>query len=216
MNEGPIHADASASGRIASEARMAGLPRVVGRRRVFKGWNAFDVLTVETVGSDGTLSRHDREVVDHGDATVVLPVDRERGVAILVRQWRAGLLGRSDPYLLEACAGIVDPGETPEAAARREAEEETGLVLGEVRHVGTIVPSAGTLTERMHLFVADIAGGRLAERGGNRHEGEDIEVLEVPLATLYEMARRGEIGDAKTLVIVQRLLIEELEGPQPG
>ena len=67
-------------------------------------------------------------MIDHGEAAVVL-VDRSRaGVAILVRQWRAGLIATgADPYLLEACAGIIDPGETPEEAARREAEEEIGV-----------------------------------------------------------------------------------------
>jgi nudix-type nucleoside diphosphatase (YffH/AdpP family) len=127
----------------------------------------------------------------------------------MVRQWRAPLLAAGgDPYLLEACAGILDPGETPEQAARREAEEETGLAVGALRKIGVAIPSGGTLTERMHLYVADVS---TQDASGNRaqpHEGEHIEVVEVPLPKLYEMAMRGEIEDAKTLIIVQRLMIE--------
>ena len=116
----------------------------------------------------------------------------------------------ADPYLLEACAGIVDPGETPEEAARREAQEEIGLEIGELRKIGTILPSAGTLTERMHLFIAEVSAEDARRNGGgNPHEGEDIEVVEVPLVELFDMARRGEIEDAKTLVLVQRLMLEE-------
>jgi nudix-type nucleoside diphosphatase (YffH/AdpP family) len=186
-------------------------PRIVDRKRIHSGWNRLDVVTVEVADPDGTLRRQKREVIDHGEAAVVLVIDRKRGVAILARQWRAGLLGGDDPYLLEACAGILDPGEAPEAAARREAEEELGLRIGALRSLGSVVPSAGTLTERMHLFVAELSGGeQRGNGGGNPFEGESIEVVEIPLPELFEMAQQNRIEDAKTLIIVQRLMLEEL------
>ena len=67
-------------------------PRIVERSRIFKGWNSFDLITVEEPGEDGSPQQHVREIVDHGEAAVVLTIDRTRGVALLVRQWRAGLL----------------------------------------------------------------------------------------------------------------------------
>lgn len=189
------------------------LPRIVESELVYDGWNRLDIITVEAVDHDGNVSRHRRELVDHGEAAVVLVIERQRRVAALVRQWRTGLIGTgADPYLLEACAGIIDPGETPEETARRETEEEIGVALGKLRSLGSVLPSAGTLTERMHLFVAEVSAADLSSRGrGNPHEGENIEVVEVPLATLYQMARNGAIEDAKTLIIVQRLMLEELE-----
>ena len=194
------------------------MPRIVGRRPIFKGWNAIEIVTVEAVDRKGQTRRHEREVINHGDASVVLTVDRERKVAILVRQWRAPLIGPGrDPFLLEACAGIIDPGESPDQSARREAEEEIGLKVGALRKVGTVVPSAGTLTERMHLFIAEVsAADRTEDGGGKPSEGEDIEVVEIPLAELYERARRGEIDDAKTLILVQRLMIEDLGAAGPA
>jgi nudix-type nucleoside diphosphatase (YffH/AdpP family) len=187
-----------------------GKPRIVDTMRIYKGWNTLDLLTVEAPDPDGTLRRHKRELVDHGDAAIVLPIDRTRGVAYLVRQWRTGLLNDDDPYLLEACAGIVDPGETPEETARREGLEEVGLKLGALRSLGTIFPSIGTLTEKMHLFLADVSeADRIGDGGGVDHEGENIEVVEIPLAELFRMASEGRIPDAKTLIIVQRLMLEE-------
>lgn len=189
-------------------------PHVVERKRVYEGWNSLDLVTVEAGDRNGTRGRHVREVVDHGDAAAVLTIDRERGVALMVRQWRAGLIAveGADPFLLEACAGILDPGETPEEAARREAEEEVGLKVRDLRSLGVMLPSAGTLTERIHLFLAEVSDAdRTHEGGGMAHEGEAIEVVEVPLAELYAMARRGALEDAKTRIIVQELMIEALE-----
>ena len=188
-------------------------PRIVATRTIFRGWNRFDIATVEAADSRGRIHRHEREIIDHGSASVVLTIDRQRGVGILVRQWRAPLIVAGvEPFLLEACAGIIDPGEIPEETARREAEEEIGLKIGSLRKIGVVVPSAGTLTERMHLFVAEVsAADRTEDGGGNPHEGEDIEIVEVPLAELFEKARRGEIEDAKTLILVQRLMLDEAE-----
>jgi GDP-mannose pyrophosphatase NudK len=185
-------------------------PRVVDTTRVYNGWNTFDVVTVEAVDADGAPHRLKREVVDHGAAAAVLVIDRRRGTALLARQWRAGLLGRTDdPFLLEACAGLLDPGETPETAARREAEEELGVTIGVLQSLGSVVPSAGTLTERVHLFIAELSGDEArGNGGGNAHEGETIEVVEMPLGDLFEMARNGAIEDAKTLILVQHLMLQ--------
>jgi nudix-type nucleoside diphosphatase (YffH/AdpP family) len=188
-------------------------PRIVGRRSAYKGWNALDIVTIESGEGDDGGSQVEREVIDHGNAGVVLAVNRVRKVAVLVRQWRAPLIADgADPFLLEACAGIIDPGEEPEETARREAEEEIGYRIGAMRKVAIVLPSAGTLTERMHLFIAEVTDDQRTENGGGvAHEGEDIEVVEVPLATLFKQARRGEIADAKTLILVQQLMLEALE-----
>ena len=205
------------------DTKPADLPSVnaviVSRRRIHDGWNRFDMVTVEETLPNGTVTRHEREVIDHGEAAVVLTYDPERRVALLARQLRTPLLVNGhDPYPLEACAGIVEAGETPEECALREAEEELGLHLKSVRPVQIILPSAGTLTERMHLFLATYSSAdRKTDGGGNEHEGEAIEIVEMPLDELYAAARRGEIEDAKTLVLVFTLMLAgEAAGSAPG
>ena len=87
-------ASASAVPREDSE-----LPRIVESELAYDGWNRVDVITVEAVDGDGAIGRHRRELVDHGEAAVVFVVERQRGVAVLVRQWRVGLIGTgADPY----------------------------------------------------------------------------------------------------------------------
>ncbi|HSM18780.1 MAG TPA: NUDIX hydrolase, partial [Hyphomicrobiales bacterium] len=94
----------------------------------------------------------------------------------------------------------------PAECARHEALEETGYEVADLEPVGAVFSSPGTLTERMHLFLARYApDGRAHDGGGVDHEGEDIEVLEYPLDELARMAADGTIIDAKTLVVIERL-----------
>ena len=184
--------------------------KITERNRVFDGWNTLDVLNVETLDDDGISRRHVREVLDHGPVVAILPYDPDRRRALLARQWRAPLLlTGDDPFLLEACAGLIDAGETPDDAAIREAEEELGLHLQAVRKVGAVYPSPGALTEKMHLFLATYGSDdRKSDGGGLDHEGEDIEIVEMPLDELFAMAGAGVIADAKTLILVQMLILQ--------
>jgi len=111
------------------------------------------------------------------DAVVVLPYDPHRDRVHLIEQYRIGPYFRGDPqpFLIETVAGRIDPGETPEASARREALEEAGLTLGDLHEVSRNYPSPGTLTEYLHIFVglADLPDW-LGGIGGVADEDEDI------------------------------------------
>ena len=181
---------------------------VAGRRRVYSGWNSVDEITVSVSGSD-----HVREVIDHGHAVAVLPVDPVRRTVLLARQWRPPLIGTGDdPFLLEACAGIIDEGETPEEALHREAEEELGIRLDNLEAVGRAIMSPGCLTETIRLYLATYGNGsRISDGGGLDHEGEDIEIVEMPLDELFAITRSGALLDAKTAILVQALMLREKE-----
>ncbi len=107
--------------------------------------------------------------------------------------------------LIEAAAGLLDrPGEDPEEAIRREAEEESGVRVGAITRVFELFMSPGSVTERVTFFAATYSHAqRVSAGGGLRAEGEDIEVLELPLADALAMVARGEIVDGKTVVLLQ-------------
>ncbi|MDZ4067474.1 MAG: NUDIX hydrolase, partial [Tabrizicola sp.] len=124
---------------------------------------------------------------------------------LLVEQVRMGPLGRGDPlpWQLEAIAGRIDPGETPEDAARREAVEEAGLVLGCLEKVAEYYPTPGAVTEYLYSYVAlcDLPDG-VAGVFGAAAEAEDIKGHLVGFDRLVEVMAAGEIGNAPLLLTV--------------
>jgi nudix-type nucleoside diphosphatase (YffH/AdpP family) len=179
-------------------------PRIVRRERLYSGYVTLERLLLALPDGQQVW----REVETHGDSVAVLPYDPVRRTALTVRLYRAPLLslGVTSP-LQEACAGMIDPGDSsPEAAARREALEELGLALGVVEPVGVVWTSPGVAAERSNLFLAPYApADRIAAGGGLAEENEDIEVLERALDDLADEADRGLIGDGKLLMLLQTL-----------
>jgi nudix-type nucleoside diphosphatase (YffH/AdpP family) len=105
--------------------------------------------------------------------------------------------------LIEVCAGLLDEDD-PEECIKREAEEEAGFVVHNPRKVFEAYMSPGSVTERLFLFVAEYEREhRVSAGGGDEQEGEDIEVLEIPLEEAMAMIGRGEILDGKTIMLLQ-------------
>ena len=135
------------------------------------------------------------EIVGRTNAVVVVATETD-GNVVLVRQLRPA----AGKHLLELPAGKLDAGEEPEAAARRELEEETGLRGGTWEAGPALWATPGFCEERMHLFFAEGL-----ERGeSDPQDGEEIELVrwqrdEIP-------SRLAEIEDAKTLAGLLLLL----------
>ena len=180
---------------------------IVGATPVHTGWSTFSLVTFRL--DDGSIIV--REIEDHGSAAVVLPYDPERRVALLVRQFRGPVWMRHGAELTEPPAGIIEDGEDPADSARREAEEETGVRLGELEPIGGYWSSPGVSTERSWLFLAAYAEADRVGAGGGVDEHEDIQVLETPLHELAAALERGELADLKLLALVQALIIRRPE-----
>lgn len=180
--------------------------RIKERKLVYKGWSKLELITFAAVSHGRSIDLH-REVHDHGHGAAVLAYDAVARRAVLVRQIRAGAFVVDGSGLcLEAIAGLVDPGEDGETTVRREAWEEAGVVLGAVTYLGTPYSTPGAVTEHLALFLGEIdPAAPRGQGGGLAEENEEIEVVEMPLAELAAMADAGEIGDLKTLCLVEAL-----------
>lgn len=157
---------------------------------------------------DGSMTGPvDRAVFTSGDAVTVVPFDPVRGTVLLVEQFRAGPAARHDPrpWSIEAVAGRCDGLEAPEATARREAEEEAGLLLGRLVRAAAYYPSPGIASEFITSFVGEADLGTAGGLHGLAEEDEDIRALVVPLETALEAAESGEIANAPLLVTLHWL-----------
>ncbi|MGI9951557.1 NUDIX hydrolase [Moorellaceae bacterium AZ2] len=132
-----------------------------------------------------------REVVEHTGAVAVVALDHEERV-YLVRQYRYPI----GKVTLEIPAGKLDPGENPEACARRELREEVGLVAENWQHLLTFYSTPGFSDEIMYLFLAR----DLSREKAQPDEDEFLEILSLPLEEALLKIREGEIMDAKTII----------------
>lgn len=130
------------------------------------------------------------EIVRHAPAVVILALN-SHGEMLLVRQWRPAV----GQYTLEAPAGLIDAGETPEQAARRELQEEAGLD-GDMTLLTRFYASPGFCDEELHVFRAT----GLRESRLPMDEDEEIEVLWLPPQTVLDGLRDGTlVGSAATV-----------------
>ena len=162
-------------------------------------------ITYDLTQRDGQVVQHKREVYDRGNGATVLLYNSQKQSVVLVRQFRIAtwVNGNADGMLIETCAGLLDDDE-PEDCIRKEAIEETGYQVKNVRKVFQLYMSPGGVTEIVHFFIAEYDDS-LRENAGGGVEDEAIDVLELPFSQALEMIRRGEICDGKTLILLQYL-----------
>jgi len=154
--------------------------------------------------ASGEWQTQTREVLDRGNGAALLPYHLTQRTVVLVRQFRyPAYVNGYDDLLIEAVAGLLDD-ESPEVRIRAEAEEEIGYRLGEVRKIFEAFMSPGAVTEKLHFFVAEYEPTmKIGSGGGIASEGEEIEVLELPIDQALTMIGDGRIVDAKTIMLLQ-------------
>ena len=131
-----------------------------------------------------------REVVEHVDSVGIIAID-ERGNLLLVNQFRYP----AGEILLEIPAGCIDPGETPESAAKRELREETGFNPRDLEKLGGFYLAPGYVNEYMHVFLArNLEYSPLVSE-----DTESIELVRKTLPEFKAMIQSGQIKDCKTI-----------------
>ena len=183
----------------------------IQRELLSDNWATLHKVTFDYQNSSGTWESQVREVYDRGNGAAVLLYNEEKKTVILTKQLRIPTYfnGNEDGMLIEVCAGLLE-NHDPETAIKKEIEEETGYRLERVEKVLELYMSPGSVTETIHLFIASYTPiEKVSAGGGAPDESEDIEVLEYAFAKAYNMIQTGEIKDAKTVILLQHLMLQK-------
>ncbi|WP_397452319.1 GDP-mannose pyrophosphatase NudK [Pseudomonas sp. NA-150] len=176
-------------------------------------WYVLRKTTYDFLGRDGTWRNMSRETYDRGNGATILLYSTLKKTVVLTRQFRfPAFVNEHDGMLIETCAGLLDHDD-PQTCIRKETEEETGYRIEKVRKVFEAFMSPGSVTERLYFFVGEYFDeDKLSEGGGVEAEGEEIEVLELPLDDALAMIETGEISDGKTIMLLQYAKLKGLLG----
>ncbi len=175
-------------------------------------WYSLNKITFDYQREDGSWETQIRESYDRGNGAAILLYNPEKKTVVLTRQFRMPTYvnGNKDGMMIEVCAGLLD-GNHPEDAIRKEVEEETGYRVQKVKKVFEAYMSPGSVTEILYFFVGIYEEQmKVSDGGGAAEETENIEVLEYPFEKALEMIRKGEIKDAKTIMLLQYAQIHHL------
>lgn len=187
--------------------------RNVVRKVLSDNWATLYKIEYDFLYKDGNWKRQERESYDRGDGACILLYNKANKSVILTRQFRMPIYENAsiDGMSVEVCAGALANNEDPEEGIIREVEEEVGYRIEKPEKVIQSYMSPGAVTEQLHMYVSEYTSDmKVNEGGGLASEGEEIEVLEIPFSQAMLMLAKGEIKDAKTIMLLQYAQIHNL------
>lgn len=182
--------------------------RPVAEQVLAQDWGRLTRYDYDLRLRDGTWQRQRREAYDRGNGATCLLFNPDTGCVLLTRQFRLPVfLNGGLPSMVEAPAGLLE-GADPAERMQAELREETGYRVSTLRHLFDVYMSPGSVTEYLVFFEGEYhAADQVGQGGGVEEEGEDIEVLHIPLSRALQMVASGEIRDAKTIILIQNLAL---------
>ena len=179
------------------------------RATLYRGYLRVDRYRLRHRRHDGGWSRViERELVERGHGAALLPYDPAADAVLLIEQFRVGALAAGlPPWQVEIPAGIIDPGETPEAVARRETAEEAGAAVDRVEPIGRFLLSSGALSETIALYCGRIDSRGLGGLHGLAEEDEDIAVAIHPFDAAWRLVESGAVANSFTVIALQWLAL---------
>jgi ADP-ribose pyrophosphatase len=180
---------------------------------VYDGYFRMDRYRLKHKLHEGGWSKEfTRELFERGHAVALLPYDPVRDLVVLVEQFRIGAYAAGcHPWLIEVVAGIIDPGETAEEVARREAVEEAGLQVQDMVKVADYLASPGGTSETVTLYCGCIDAGDAGGIHGLDTESEDIRVMTLPFDDVPGLLAEPRTHNATLLIALQWLTLNRDE-----
>jgi len=188
--------------------------KLIAREPMYQGFFSLNRYQVQhSLFAGGWSEVLTRELFQRGNCVAVLLYDPDADKVVIIEQFRMGPMGqdnvREKAWLLEIVAGAIEEGETAEAVAYRESEEEAGCVVQEMRLINEFYTSPGGTSEKISLFYGRIDASEVGGIHGLDHEHEDILVSTVSFTEAYAMIEDGRIESAIPIIAIQWLALNK-------
>ncbi|KHS98907.1 ADP-ribose pyrophosphatase [Pectobacterium brasiliense] len=186
---------------------------IIARETLYDGFFSLERYRFRHRLFNGGMSDEvSREIFERGHAVVLLPYDPVRDEVVLIEQIRIAAYDTSaSPWLFELVAGMIEPGESHEEVARREAEEEAGLRVGRCRPIINYLASPGGTSERLAVIVGEVDTRAAKGIHGLAEENEDIRVHVVSRKQSYQWVEEGIVDNAASVIALQWLALHHEE-----
>ena len=175
-------------------------------------WYTLNKIVFDYKMPNGQWVEQARESYDRGNGAAVLLYNKKKQTVVLISQFRMPtyMNGNESGLMIEVTAGLLD-GDDPQTYVIKEAEEESGFRVKKVEKVFEAYMSPGAVTEILYFYIAEYDDSdKVSEGGGVAAEQEDITVLELDFKKAMDMISTGEIKDAKTIMLLQYLKLNEI------
>ena len=187
---------------------------IINETTAYSGFFSLKIVTLKhTLYKGGWSAPLTREVFQRGNCVAVLLYDPQNDALVIIEQFRPGALQLNDDraWLLEIVAGSIEPGETPESVAYREAIEESGCEILDMMKINEFFTSPGGTSELLHLFCGRIDSTHIGGLHGLEEEDEDIAVRVLPFDEVYALLEAGKIISAIPIIAIQWLALHREE-----
>lgn len=185
---------------------------ILATERVYDGFYKMDRLSLKHKTFAGEWSQPiTRELMHRHDAVCVLIWDPDADTIVICEQFRVGSLGEPSPWLYELVAGLIDKDESPEEVGRREAVEEAGVDIDQMKFLYRYQPSPGGSNETVYLYIAQANLPKSGGVFGLAEENEDIRTHIVERSEAMKWIADGRIANAASLLALQWLSYHEGE-----
>ncbi len=181
---------------------------IIGRENLYSGYFKIDGYRLrQRIFDRGWSGEISRDLFERGHAVGVLPYDPDLDQVVLIEQFRIGGLAAPgfSPWQIEAVAGMIEPGQTPEQAARRETLEETGLRVLDLLFVNRYLTSPGCTSESLHCYCARVDSAGAGGIFGEAEEGEYMRAFAHPAEDAFAMVVDGRVANGVTMIALQWL-----------
>ena len=179
--------------------------KVTNKKNLYDGFFKMNEISLKYKKYDGNWSNEiKRELFGGAQVSAVLPYDPIKKKIVLIQQFRPGTISKNtNNYLNEIVAGIIDPGESPEIAAKRECLEETGYKIKKLTPIQGYFPAPGSSESFYHLFLGEVDSKNGKKIMGLDNENEDILVESFKINQVKKMMQEGKFINGLTLIAIQ-------------